>query len=101
MSPYPKTVLITGCTAGGIGDALLEQFLKEGHQVFATVRTKEGQDLLQQPLVKQYPAQCIYLPLEVTNQESIEKCLEIFTAKSPGKLDILINNAGIGALPSL
>lgn len=32
------TVLITGCSQGGLGDALARQFSKKGYQVFASVR---------------------------------------------------------------
>ena len=34
----PKTVLITGCSAGGIGSALAEVFQKRGIHNFATAR---------------------------------------------------------------
>jgi 1-acylglycerone phosphate reductase len=34
----PKTVLITGCSEGGIGDALAQSFHRRGLRVFATAR---------------------------------------------------------------
>jgi short-subunit dehydrogenase len=44
MKAVNKSVLVTGCSAGGIGYALAEQFQKRGLTVFATTRTISKMD---------------------------------------------------------
>jgi len=84
-----KSVLITGCSAGGIGDALAQEFHRQGLQVFATARNLEkishlkdlGLDVLQ---------------LDVLSPTSIENAAREVAEKTGGKLDFLVNNAGMG-----
>ncbi|KAK3293831.1 uncharacterized protein B0H64DRAFT_342907 [Chaetomium fimeti] len=84
-----KTVLITGCSAGGIGWALAKAFQKRDFHVFATARdtSKAEQDLSKLSNVE-------ILPLDVTDQQSIKKCKEIVAQRTGGRLDVLVNNAG-------
>lgn len=90
-----KTVLITGCSPGGIGHALARQFLSHGYQVIATARsTKALNDL------KDLGA--IPLELEVTSEPSIQTCLAKTQEICPTGLDFLINNAGVNCtIPAL
>jgi 1-acylglycerone phosphate reductase len=41
-----RTVLITGCTDGGIGSALAQEFNKHGYKVFASARRLEAMSAL-------------------------------------------------------
>ncbi|KAG5982363.1 hypothetical protein E4U55_001993 [Claviceps digitariae] len=82
----PKTVLITGCTPGGIGYALAREFHGKGHIVIATARRDEIVCLLRKDGM-------IALPLDVTNQDSIMSCREEVVKMTGGGLDILVNNA--------
>lgn len=85
-----KTVLITGCSAGGLGYALAEEFHKRGFHIIATARdTSKIGPLKNEPDVE-------VLPLDVTSPESVSSCLKAVQGKTD-KLDILVNNAG-GAL---
>lgn len=82
------TILITGCSSGfGLETARL--FLDRGWQVVATMR---------RPGHEQLPAteRLRVLPLDVTDAESIRRCLA-----EAGPLDALVNNAGIGLLGPL
>jgi 1-acylglycerone phosphate reductase len=92
-----KTCLITGCSGGGVGSALAEAFQAKGYHVFATARSpsKIPQSLHTSPNVT-------VLALDVTSSESIAAAAETIRAKTGGKLDILINNAGHGLnMPAL
>src|SRR3569833_549489 len=83
-----KTVLITGCSTGGIGWAMAKVFRERDFYVFATLRdiTKAG-DLAELSDVE-------ILELDVTIPETISRCRDIVENRTDGKLDLLINNAG-------
>ncbi|KAG5998263.1 hypothetical protein E4U54_002224 [Claviceps lovelessii] len=82
----PKTVLITGCTPGGIGYALAREFHSKGHTVIATARRDE--------IVRRLRSDgMVALLLDVTNQDSIASCLDEVVKITGGGLDMLVNNA--------
>lgn len=82
-----KSVLITGCTPGGIGHALAKEFKKRGLRVFATARNAGSlSDLAGQGIET--------LSLEVTDQDSIQALKEEVAHRTGGPLDFLVNNAG-------
>ncbi|OLN89029.1 NADPH-dependent 1-acyldihydroxyacetone phosphate reductase 1 [Colletotrichum chlorophyti] len=83
-----KTVLITGCTPGGIGHALAREFHAKGLHVIATARRPEVLgDLSELGLTT--------LALDVTKAESIAACKQKVNELTGGRLDFLINNAGL------
>ncbi|TDZ38165.1 NADPH-dependent 1-acyldihydroxyacetone phosphate reductase [Colletotrichum spinosum] len=83
-----KTVLITGCTPGGIGHALAHEFHSKGIHVIATARRQEVmKDLSDLGMTT--------LPLDVTKAESIAECKARVTELTSGRLDFLVNNAGL------
>lgn len=85
------TALITGCSQGGIGDALARQFADRGHHVFAAVR-----DLSKAANFSSADVEVV--TLDVTSSESINGLVNYLKDRLPeGKLDILVNNAGFGA----
>lgn len=83
LPPPQRTVLITGCSDGGLGAALALAFHAAGLQVYATARNraKLGQC--------QAIAGIKTLILDVTSPASIAAA-----AKLLPRLDILVNNAG-------
>ncbi|KAJ5146873.1 uncharacterized protein N7443_001527 [Penicillium atrosanguineum] len=88
MAAPPKTVLITGCSTGGIGWAMAKSFQQRGFYVFATARDpSKAADLAELENVE-------VLELDVTIPTTIAQCKEIVTKRIDGSLDILVNNAG-------
>jgi NAD(P)-dependent dehydrogenase (short-subunit alcohol dehydrogenase family) len=89
MSTSKKTILVTGCSAGGIGAAVARELAGHGHHVFATART-----------VAKIPAELAGLPnvttlqLDVSSDESVKEAAKAVAEK--GGLDVLVNNAGCG-----
>lgn len=83
----PKSVLITGCSPGGIGHALAREFKSKGLRVFATARKAETiVDLANQGIET--------LSLEVTDESNIKAVKDEIASRTGGSLDILVNNAG-------
>ncbi|KAK4150091.1 hypothetical protein C8A00DRAFT_37324 [Chaetomidium leptoderma] len=89
MGPQPgqKTVLITGCTPGGIGHALCLEFHAKGVHVIATARNPAV-------LSEMAAMGMTTLALDVTKTDSIKACHDAVSNLTGGKLDILVNNAG-------
>lgn len=83
------TVLITGCSEGGLGAALAEAFARHDFHVFATLR-----DPAKAPALALGPAHLEVLPLDVTDATSISSCAAAVATKTDGRLDVLVNNAG-------
>ncbi|KAJ7641532.1 NAD-P-binding protein [Roridomyces roridus] len=86
-SSKARTVLITGCSAGGIGHALAIEFRTKGFRVFATARRLESMQDLSARGIEIYK-------LDVTDFDAIRKMREEISTKTGGTLDVLVNNAG-------
>ncbi|ETS78820.1 hypothetical protein PFICI_08673 [Pestalotiopsis fici W106-1] len=82
MAPMKKTVLITGCSEGGMGAALAVAFAEAGLHVYATARNPSK-------MANFSHASINTLTLDVLSSESIAACVN-----SIPSLDILVNNAG-------
>jgi len=76
-------ILITGITSG-FGKAIAERLSKEGHTVFGTYR----KDVERIPGVH-------YIKAEVTDEQSVKEAVET-VIKAQGRIDVFINNAGMG-----
>ncbi|KAF2439184.1 putative hydroxybutyrate dehydrogenase [Karstenula rhodostoma CBS 690.94] len=83
-----ESVLITGCSDGGIGSALAFTFQQRGFQVFATARNTAKMSELKNL------ANVTLLTLDVTNSEEIGEAVDAVARATGGTLDYLINNAG-------
>lgn len=82
MKSPSRTVLITGCSARGMGAALAKEFHAVGISVIATARDKNKMAELVTLDIKT-------LELDVQSADSIAACVQ-----QVPQLDILINNAG-------
>ncbi|KAF3051028.1 hypothetical protein E8E11_007691 [Didymella keratinophila] len=83
-----KTVLITGCSAGGIGPALVLSFQERGYTVFATARSlNKMADLASISNVHLFE-------LDVVDPQGIAAVVTEVKDRTGGSLDILVNNAG-------
>lgn len=89
MSNRPS-MLITGASSG-IGLALALHFEKQGFEVFAGVRRTEDAE----SLVAQSTGHLVPVQLDVTRPDTIEAALSQVQEHTQGRLDALINNAGV------
>ncbi|KAH8767163.1 short-chain dehydrogenase/reductase SDR [Hyaloscypha sp. PMI_1271] len=93
----PLVWLITGCSAG-FGKSLTLLVLKAGHHVIATSRTPSNSTSL---VKKVEMLGGIWLPLDLTSgKEHMQKIVDEGT-KNWGRIDVLVNNAGISILGAL
>lgn len=84
-----KTILITGASSG-IGKAIGEHLHKKGYKVFGTSRNPDD-----------YPNSIIkLLPMDVRQSTSVTAVIDTIIAQT-GKIDVLINNAGVGITGAL
>lgn len=87
-----KTAIITGA-AQGIGAATAELFAHEGADVvIADVNEERGNTQVKK--IKDAGGSAAYFGLDVTDYENWQGCIA-FTTATFGKLNILVNNAGI------
>lgn len=84
-----RTVLITGCSSG-IGRACAESFARDGWRVFAGTRSDADA-----AAVESDPAGLTAVQLDVTDAASIAATRALVDRETNGKLDGLINNAGV------
>lgn len=89
--PQP-VALITGCSSG-IGRALADAFQTAGYQVWATARRDEDVAALGQAGFRG-------VLLDVNDEPAVERLAEQIL-REVGGLDVLINNAGYGAMGPL
>lgn len=85
-----KITLVTGA-ASGIGKAVAELFAQEGSVVILS----DIQDAVGKEIVNQLGQKTSYLYLDVSQENDWINAVD-YIQKHFGKLDILINNAGIG-----
>ncbi|WP_018885814.1 oxidoreductase [Paenibacillus massiliensis] len=95
MSQQVKVWFITGCSTG-FGRYIAKQAIASGYKVVVTARNVEQ--------IKDITAgnedSTLALPLDVTRQDQIESAVAA-TMEKFGRIDVLVNNAGIGYFSSV
>ena len=86
-----KVALITG-GANGIGLATTERFAKEGAKIILWDVSDQGNEIAER--LKMEGHEIIFKKVSVTNQEEVQKAMTEANEHF-GRIDILINNAGI------
>lgn len=90
-----SNIVITGCSTG-IGFATAVLLAENKHTVFATMRNPSENSELQN-LADKKNLPIIILPLDVTIDSSVKDTITQILDNT-GRIDVLINNAGIGEL---
>jgi len=88
-----KTILITG-TSSGFGRDTAETLARAGHTVYASMRDIAGANRPHADALRALGLAVVQL--DVTNETSVESAVSTVLAKA-GRIDVLINNAGIAA----
>ncbi|MCH8161946.1 MAG: SDR family oxidoreductase [Chloroflexi bacterium] len=88
------TILITGCSSG-FGKLAALQFARKGDTVYASMRnTSKGKELEEARDSEDLKIEL--LQLDVTDEASVKAAVAKVIAEA-GQIDVLVNNAGIGA----
>lgn len=89
-----RSVLITGAS-GGIGEALCREFAKEGYNVAIHYNSSEETALnLKAELESLYRVKAVLIKADLRNSEEV-KALAEGAVNAFGKIDVLVNNAGV------
>jgi len=83
----PESVFITGCSQGGLGDALAQEFHNRGLHVIASARNLSKMDHLVKMGID-------VVQLDTLEDASIQAAVEKVHELTGGSLSILVNNAG-------
>lgn len=87
-----KAIVVTGASSG-MGKVMVELFVKEGANVIAVARRAERLASLAESL-KGEAGKCIPFPGDISKREDCEAMIDE-CVKQFGKLDVLVNNAGV------
>ena len=91
-----KVVLITGA-GRGIGRASACRFAREGAKLVLASRTHSELQALADELFKLYDTDSLVVPCDVTKAAEVKALIDQ-TVSSFGRIDILLNSAGVGHL---
>jgi len=89
-----KTVLVTG-TSNGFGADVATTLAADGHRVFATMREMNGRHARAADDLRAKGIETI--ELDVTDTASVDAAFKTLFENTGGKLDVLVNNAGVAA----
>ena len=93
-----KVVLITGA-GSGIGRVTAHAFAKEGATVVVSDINEEGGNETVAQITSMSEAKAVFIKCDVSKFEEVQNLIHT-TVEKFGKLDIAINNAGIGTHPA-
>lgn len=92
-------ILLTG-SSSGFGRVSAQLLAKQGHHVFATMRSLDTKNrLVSQYLIDWAQANNLLITvieLDVASQQSADRALEEIAHYTDGRIEVLINNAGVG-----
>ena len=89
-----KNVLVTGGTRG-IGEAISREFAKKGYDIIINyVNSNEKAQNLKQELEKEYNIKVLPIQTDISNEIAIKNMVDT-AINEFGKIDVLVNNAGI------
>ncbi len=91
-----QVAIVTGCSTG-LGVQMARALANQGCNLVCLARRKQLVEENAAMLEREYKVQAIGVVCDVTDTESVERAVDEVLAKF-GRIDILINNAGTGAV---
>ena len=91
-----KVALVTGCSTG-LGVQMAKALARQGASIIALARRQELIDAVAKEIHETYGVDTLALKCDITDTEAVDKAVDEALTHF-GKIDILINNAGTGAV---
>ena len=89
-----KTVIVTG-SSKGIGAATIKEFAKNGYNVVINyVNNEVAANFLKEEVEREYNIKALVIKCDVSNEADVKNMVEE-VINTFGKIDVLVNNAGI------
>lgn len=98
MNVKDRVVLITGASSG-LGWETALAFAGKGSKIAITARSADKLQELAQ-LIRQKGTECLAVPVDVTDESSVQAMTEQ-VMEYYGRIDVLVNNAGVGRFASV
>ena len=91
-----QVAIVTGCSTG-LGVQMAKALANQGATIVAVARRQNLLDEVAADIKKSYGVEAVGITCDITSTESVEAMVDAVMAKF-GRIDILINNAGTGAV---
>ncbi|MCR4734687.1 MAG: SDR family oxidoreductase [Treponema sp.] len=91
-----QVAVVTGCSTG-LGVQMAKALANQGAKIVAIARRKELIDAVAKEIADTYKVETLAVQCDITNTERVNAAVDEIMAKF-GRIDILINNAGTGAV---
>ena len=91
-----KVALVTGCSTG-LGVQMAKALARQGASIIALARRQELIDDVAKEIRDKYGVDTLAIKCDITDTENVEKAVDE-ALEHFGRIDILINNAGTGAI---
>lgn len=88
--------IVTGCSTG-LGVQMAKALANQGAKIVAVARRKELIEQVAKEIADTYKVETLAIPCDITDTEKVNACVDEVLKKF-GRIDILINNAGTGAV---
>ncbi|MCR4789529.1 MAG: SDR family oxidoreductase [Treponemataceae bacterium] len=91
-----QVALVTGCSTG-LGVQMAKALANQGAKIVALARRKDKIDAVAAEIAKDFGVETLAVQCDITDTERVNAAVDEIMAKF-GRIDILINNAGTGAV---
>ena len=91
-----RTAIVTGCSTG-LGVQMAKALAAHGADIVALARRKNLVDEVAADIAKSYGVKAFGIKCDITSTEEVDSAIDA-VMKENGRIDILINNAGTGAV---
>ena len=91
-----RVAVITGCSTG-LGVQMAHALANQGAAIVALARRKEKVEEVAAELTKEYGVKAVGISCDITDTDAVNNAVDNII-KEFGRIDILINNAGTGAV---
>ncbi|MDT7841124.1 SDR family oxidoreductase [Streptomyces justiciae] len=95
-----RTAVITAAAGAGIGGATARRFLEEGARVLVSDAHVRRLKEYEAELARQFPGAVASVPCDVTDETQVTALFEA-AVREHGRLDVVVNNAGLGGTSDL